>query len=283
MALGISLRAGALRLAVRPDLGTCLAGLWHGDTPVLRSTEPAMLQGPRQSACFAMLPYSNRLGHRRLDWLGQEHTLRANFDGSPHTLHGVGWLRPWTVLHQTETRLQVTYTHRPDADWPFPFRAEQHIHLTPTALHMTLSLQNTADHPQPVGLGWHPYFLKRGQSHIDVPVRGRWDNDALHLPSHHSAVPGLSAAVSTLDLDHCFDGWSGTARIRDELFSITLTSDLRRVVVFTPPAQAHFCVEPVSHVNDAIHLPDPTAHGMVSVAPGQQLSASCTLSVEALS
>ena len=50
------LHAGALRLALRPDLGGCVAGLWHRDTPILRSAEPADLAAPRSSACFALLP-----------------------------------------------------------------------------------------------------------------------------------------------------------------------------------------------------------------------------------
>ena len=32
------LRAGALRLALRPDLGGCVAGLWHHGVPVLRTS-----------------------------------------------------------------------------------------------------------------------------------------------------------------------------------------------------------------------------------------------------
>ncbi len=59
------LHAGALRLAVRPDLGGSVAGLWHGETPILRSTEPARLERSRQSAMYPLLPYSNRLGYRR--------------------------------------------------------------------------------------------------------------------------------------------------------------------------------------------------------------------------
>ena len=35
------LHAGALRLALRPDLGGTVAGFWHRETPILRSTEPA--------------------------------------------------------------------------------------------------------------------------------------------------------------------------------------------------------------------------------------------------
>ena len=41
------LHAGALRFAVRADLGGAIAGLWHRDTPVLRSTEPALLDVSR--------------------------------------------------------------------------------------------------------------------------------------------------------------------------------------------------------------------------------------------
>ena len=41
---------------------------------------------------------------------------------------------------------------------------------------------------------------------------------------------------------------------------------VRYLVVFTPPTREHFCVEPVSHVNNAIHMSDPIAHGIVALA-----------------
>ena len=81
------LRAGALRAAVRPDLGGSLAGLWWQGEPLLRSCEPGLLAGPRQSACFALLPYSIRIGHCRFDWRGQSYRTRPNFDDHPHSLH----------------------------------------------------------------------------------------------------------------------------------------------------------------------------------------------------
>jgi hypothetical protein len=113
------LRAGALRAAVRPDLGASLAGLWWQGEPLLRSCEPGLLAGPRQSACFALLPYSNRIGHCRFDWRGQSYRTRPNFDDHPHSLHGVGWQRAWTVTAHTPDRLQLGLRHEPDADWPF--------------------------------------------------------------------------------------------------------------------------------------------------------------------
>ncbi len=56
-------------------------------------------------------------------------------------------------------------------------------------------------------------------------------------------------------------------------FSLQLTSSLPYLVVFTPPARDYFCVEPVSHVSNAIHMADPAAHGLVALAAGDTLEA----------
>jgi hypothetical protein len=56
--LNHELHAGALRLAFRPDLGGTVAGLWHRETPILRSTEPAALETSRAAAMYPLLPYS---------------------------------------------------------------------------------------------------------------------------------------------------------------------------------------------------------------------------------
>ena len=49
----VELRQGALRLALRPDLGGAIAGLWFDGLPVLRSAEPATLTSARDSASYA--------------------------------------------------------------------------------------------------------------------------------------------------------------------------------------------------------------------------------------
>ena len=50
-------------------------------------------------------------------------------------------------------------------------------------------------------------------------------------------------------------------------------------MVYTPRDKPYYCVEPVSHVSNAIHMADPAAHGLVALAPGQHLEASMTLEV----
>ena len=37
-------------------------------------------------------------------------------------------------------------------------------------------------------------------------------------------------------------------------------------MVFTPETKPYYCVEPVSHVSNALHMADPMAHGLRSLA-----------------
>ena len=265
----IELRCGDLRLALRADLGGAIAGLWWGDLPVLRSTEPAELGSSRQSGCFPLAPYSNRLGYRRFRWQGKDHTTEPNFDDNPHSVHGVAWQRPWNVVGSNSSagnaQAELGYTHSADAHWPFDFSLRQRFVLTPDALEVHLAFTNTAAQPQPVGLGWHPYFPKRSRSRLHIELTDRWESDATGLPTRRVPQPGIDADVSHLAFDHCFEGWRGAARIRDEKFSMRLTSSVPYLVVFTPDTKPYYCVEPVSHVSNAIHMADPAAHGLRSV------------------
>ena len=279
---GFELHAGALRLALRPDLGGSIAGLWHRDQPVLRCTEPAALAAPRASACYPLLPYSNRLGYRRFRWKGAEYRTAQNFDDSPHSLHGVGWLKPWQIVSSNALEVVLGYRHEPDENWPFAFEARQYFSLAAGSMRVQLVFDNTAAQAQPVGLGWHPYFPRRARSRLHVELDSRWDSDATQLPVRKVAQSGIDSDVQHLDFDNCFDGWRGPARIRDEKFSLQLSSSLERLVVYTPPQRDYFCVEPVSHVSNAIHMAEPAAHGLRSLASGATFEAWMQLDISVL-
>jgi len=276
------LRAGALRLAVRADLGGSIAGLWHGETAILRSTEPAQLGSAHDAAVFPLLPYSNRLGYRRFRWRGKDYSTRANVAGTPHSLHGVGWQRPWAIVSSSALEVVLELRHPGDADWPFAFTARQYLALDAASFSARLQLSNDADVEQPVGLGWHPYFVKRPRSRMHVELSHRWDADATLLPTRKVAQHGIDSDLSHLDYDNCFEGWRGPARIRDERFSLQLASSLAYLVVYTPREREYFCVEPVSHVNNAIHMAEPAAHGLVALAPGATFDAWLRLDVGVL-
>jgi aldose 1-epimerase len=275
----VELCAGALRLALRADLGGSIAGLWHQDTPIVRSTEPGSLTRSRQPACYPLVSYSNRLGNQRFRWQGRDHTTQTSFDDNPQPAHGVGGLRPWDVVSHSAAAAVLRYRHTPDAHWPFAFEALQHVWLTPNSLAVQMTIQNIGDVTQPVGLGWHPYFPKREGSHLHIEVADRWESEATGLPVHKVAQPGIDGAVVHLSFDHCFDGWTGAASIRDEKFSLQTTSNLTHLVVYTPADKAYFCVEPVSHVSNAIHMSDPAAHGLRTLQPGGSFDVLMTLGV----
>jgi aldose 1-epimerase len=279
--LSLELRAGPLRLALRPDLGGAIAGLWRGDLPVLRSTEPAELASSRASACYPLAPYSNRLGYRHFRWLGHDQTTAPNFDDSPHSLHGVAWQRAWEVVGASATEAELRYVHAPDADWPYAFEVHQRYVLTPDALEAHLALKNTSPQAQPVGLGWHPYFPKHARSRLHIELTDRWEKDASGLPTRRVPQPGIDGDVAYLAFDHCFEGWRGPARIRDEKLSLRLTSSLPYLVVYTPDTEAYYCVEPVSHVSNALHMAEPAAHGLRSLAPQATFDAWMRLEIAA--
>jgi aldose 1-epimerase len=263
----IELRAGDLRLALRPDLGGAIAGLWLGDLPVMRSTAAAELASSRLSACYPLVPYSGRLGYRRFRWLGVEHTTAPNFGDNPHSVHGVAWQRAWDVISAGATEAELRYVHAADAHWPFAFELRQRFVLSPGALEVHLAATNLAAINQPMGLGWHPYFPKRARSRLHVELTDRWESDASGLPTRRVPQPGIDGDVAHLAFDHCFEGWRGAARLRDEKLSLRMTSSLPYLVVYTPATSPYYCVEPVSHVSNAIHMADPAAHGLRSLAP----------------
>jgi aldose 1-epimerase len=275
----LSLQAGGLRLSLRPDLGGAVAGLWLDDLAVLRSDAAAAPGAVRESACFPLVPYSNRLAHQRFQWKGRSYRTEPGFDDEPHSLHGVGWRRAWVVTDSAADRAVLELTHPSDAEWPFAFHAEQVFELTPTSLRISMVATNIDARGAPMGLGWHPYFPKRSRSRIHLEVAERWDNDAMKLPVRKVAQSGIDADVAALDFNNCFEGWRGEARIRDERLSLRLSSSLGRVVVYTPRDKPYFCIEPVSHVSNAIHMAEPVAHGVQALAPAQPTSAWMLLQV----
>lgn len=282
----ITLTAGTMRCDVEPDLGACVAGLWMGDAPVLRSAAAGQIKTARESGSYPLVPFSNRIGNAKLTWNGTSHPLVTNFGNEPHAIHGVGWQRPWEVLDASNSFALLSYEHKPDAAWPFAFDTSQAFRLTGNELELTLSITNQSKTATPVGLGWHPWFVKRPQSRISFKAAGRWEMDADKLPTARTPTQGMDVEAALLDVDHCFDGWSGELHLRDELFQIRVSSALASLVVCTNAALGNIAIEPVSHVNNAISLMErgvatAEALGLRVLQPGESMSAEMTIHVEA--
>jgi aldose 1-epimerase len=285
MTSSLELACGKLRCEIRPDLGGCIAGLWWGDVPVLRSTPAAALDSVRRSGSYPLVPFSNRVGQARLLWAGTSHPL-VQSTTEPHAIHGVGWQRPWEVLDASEQFALLSYEHKADAAWPFAFDSSQAFRLSEEALVMTLSITNQSAGPAPAGLVWHPYFAKHPGNHITFQAGGRREMGEDKLPTQRVASSGLDADCAGLDVDHCFDEWRGPALLRNDRLRIEVSSNLSRLVVCTSDARDYVAIEPVSHVNNAANLM--AKHGLTAeelglrvLQPGESMSAEMSIRVAA--
>jgi len=176
----------------------------------------------------------------------------------------------------------------PDARWPFAFSAEQRFRLTATALHVALAITNHHTAPAPAGLGLHPYFprasttVPRAHATLQFRADAVWRNRADQLPSERIGVPpewdhSVGRMIGDVALDNCFEGWDGTAVLTwpDRRMTIEATDIFRHLVVYTPPGQGFFCVEAVSHMNDAINR-----GGMRVLEPGETMRGEITFRLD---
>lgn len=276
------LHHGAAKLALRPDIGGSIEGLWLGDLQIMRSVAPGTLANVKQSASYPFVPYSNRIANARLHWQGASYPLSPNFAPELHAIHGVGWLRVWALEKAEADFARLTLSHTPNADWPFAFDAWQTFKLTNNTLEMAIGMTNRSSQVVPAGLGWHPYFVKRSQTQLRFDAAGRWEMDAAKLPTTFSATGGLNVSGTTLDVDHCFDDWAGSVHLRDEAMDVRISSALQRLVVYTTPTRDSIAIEPVSHVNNAMNQANAAALGVQLLQPGQSYSATMTIEMRAL-
>jgi aldose 1-epimerase len=269
----LELRHGDLRAALDPALGGAMLRLRMGEADLLRTT-PAGAEDVRETACFPLVPFANRIARGRFAWGGRSATLPVNRPGQAHPLHGDGWLGGWTVEAADAGAATLELTPRGSA-WPWRYRAAQSVRLDDRGLNLALSVTNLDDAPGPFGLGFHPYFPEAATARLTATTSGVWEAADDLLPVREAAAApwreGRAVRSETL-LDHCHTGWDGSARIElgpDRAVRLTASRALRWLHVYAPPGEAFFCVEPVSHAPNALNMADPAANGVWTLGPGE--------------
>lgn len=284
----ISLSDGKLTLELLPAVGAAVATLRYEGRDVLRPA-PAGTAYPFQTAAFALVPFANRIANGYFRVGEREVRIARNAPDQAHPLHGHGWRRPWQVDSMQRNRVALSYEHAPD-DWPWRYAATQVLTLCADSLEVVLTVENRDATPMPAGLGWHPYFHKGKGSRLQAQVAGVWLTDEQLLPVR--LAPGTQLADwdhgdelgRTELIDHCHSGWSGAAQIllAEERLRLALTASpaLRWLHIYSPPRLDFFCVEPVSHMPDAVNRTAPPAvTGQRLLAQGERMEAWVKLSV----
>jgi aldose 1-epimerase len=275
-----SIGQGRMRAAARPELGGLLSSLTIDGTHILRPMPPSTTN-PLDSACFPLVPFTNRIADARFDWGGARIQLAPNFPPEASALHGTGWQRPWQMTEKTPTQCVMSYDHVA-SDWPWNFQAIQTFELRDDCFLGTLELANRSSGDMPAGLGLHPYFRRRPETRVSFEAGGILLPGSGQIPTGEIAAPGILvdfAGGSSLPeklIDHCYTDWTGEVVIEDDLGRIEMRAvGASYLQVYAPPGSDILCLEPVTHPPDALNQwPDK----MNVLAPGRSTSLAMRIS-----
>jgi aldose 1-epimerase len=279
----VTLMHGADRCEILPHLGGSIGAWTVGGQSMFRaaSADSIAARDPFGMASFPLVPYSNRIGNGRFEWDGKVVTLARNFPPEPHAIHGVGFERPWVCSARSADSAQMKLVHQPDASWPWAFEARQRVTIAERELTLDLSATNLAPRPVPLAFGHHPYFPQDG-ARLTFRARGMWLVGDDGLPTQRVKPLGKfdyskDAPVTQGDIDHCFTGWTGAARISwpEKPWALEVSGSwaLPSAVVCIRTGADGFCFEPVPHINNALNLVD-REPAMPIMAPGETFRAS---------
>lgn len=278
-----TLRSGDLELVVDAGHGGSIMAFRKGQFDLMRPWDGTSAD-PRSYASFPLVPFSGRIDHGRFRVGGRSYALPANFLPEPHAIHGDGWTTPWTMGATDTASAEMELLHDEAGD-VLRYRATQMFWLYPDRLEISMGITNRGPEPMPFGLGHHPYFGDRDQALLSADVEGVWMPDDLNVPVKLEPVPKLwgfaeRRPVDELVLDHVFQGWSGSALVEwpeaGQALEITADELYRHLVVYTPPGQPFFCVEPVSMIGNGFNLLEDgvAGTGVRILAPGESMRGS---------
>jgi aldose 1-epimerase len=274
----LSLRKGRVAVELAPEAGGSVARFTCDGMDLLRPMTPAAIASGKGNAAalYPLVSYSNRIRDGRLVFGGETFHLARNWPGVGHPLHGDGWAHAWTVDRSDAASTEIAYLHERAGDaggWPFRYRARQRYRLDEDRLAISISIENLEDRPVPAGIGLHPFFVRDPDCVLACRTAFAWRADAEVLPVDRIPVPAdwdfaAGRRPDGIALDNCFDGWDGRATIawpaRGLRLDLEASAPFRHLVIYTPPGQSFFCVEPVSHANGQV--------GLAALAPGRTLS-----------
>jgi len=298
MTEALSLQMGGARVELDPALGGAIASFTLDGADVLRraSADARAAANVRGFACYPLVPYSNRIANGRLAFEGRTYEIARNFGDHPHSIHGIGWQRPWSVAAHDERSALLVLEHGAEASgataWPWPFRATQSfaldVHGGVATLLAKITITNAGRARFPFGLGFHPFFPRTRATELGFHADAIWETDATQLPTMRVPVAVAESfeparAIGDTVLDNVFTGWNGVATLVDPLRRLAVTLDADRaasfVVVYVPAGRDFLAVEPVTHMTDAFNRAAAGEGGTGTRILGAGAGFSCTMRI----
>ncbi|MGB6242416.1 MAG: aldose epimerase [Castellaniella sp.] len=229
---------------------------------------------------FPLSPFSNRIRNARLHWADREIRIQP-LHGQAHALHGQAQRMAWDVLDATASQATLSTRLLAGEDgWPWAWSLQQTIRLSADGqLDIELALRNDDTQPMPAGLGLHPYFTA---SSVHTLAGKDWAHD-----QELALFPRPNRQTRWQRSDHTWttflSGWPGQADIiwsDGPGLTLQARGPLDHLVLHCN-AGRYLCVEPATHVCDAVNLAAAgiPGTGLQTLAPGETLTVGMTLSI----
>ena len=287
-----------LRAEIIPEAGASLVSLsgkikgeWQ---PILQTAPPEAVeaQNARKMASFILAPFSNMPADGKFIFKGQTYQLNHNGDGNG-SIQGDSNRHRWLVGEESTDYLVCYFdsSQVTDFNFPFPVAFEVHYSLLGEMLKVFLAVSNTGDKPIPAGLGIHPYFKRKvfddGEpAFIQFSVKGMYPEQGGHMQKLPQDFDFSDLApLSKANLDTCFGGWDGRAKILYPKTGVELRYDCdaiyNHLVLHNSVDEPYFCMEPVSLANNAFNLAESGLEGtgMRVLSPGERLGGNIRLTL----
>lgn len=271
----IPLHNNDIALLIDPQRGGGILRFdWHGKAIFWPARDDDC--SPLGLANFVLVPFSNRIAQGCFSVDGKSVNIPPNHPAasSHHAIHGHGWTTAWEVIAKSEEALHLRYQHPADS-WPWDYTCDQEITLTAHGYIHKLAITNQSATDMPAGLGFHPYFPRTG-AQLHTIFEGFWDAADDGLPTEWIAKTGAYDLSADDPVDTVFTGRKTAHRIEWPTHQLTMTpdADLSETHIFVPPGEDYFCVEPVSHMTDAVNR-----DGLKVLSPGETWSTRVEFSV----
>lgn len=241
-------------------------------------------------------------------WHDRTVSLPANWHGKlpgapPQAIHGLLLNKRADSIDMTAMRdsavATAIYHLKADGHWFSDNTVLVDVALDPDAVDVTVEATNTGAEEEPVGIGWHPYFLlpsgnrANARLHLPAEMRMEWNNYddvfptgkllSLHdTPYDFTEEEGapLPAALVDDSFVHLYRNAAGesTSELRDVatnygLRITAMTPFVRNIVVYSPASSNYVAIEPQFNYSDPFGAEWDGEHtGMVSVEPGSTVS-----------
>jgi galactose mutarotase-like enzyme len=254
-------------------------------------------------------PLSNNDKTVSFSWDGHPMQLVANWKGKkpeavPHAIHGLMLAAPASNVKEAsangvETVSGIVHGGDFDGHWFSKTDISIHVSLSENAVIATVQAKNVGDKPEPVGLGWHPYFnlpsgdRTQARVHVSGDLRAQVNNyDDVFPTGKLLPVKGTPYDFTSADgapLNHLFldDNWTNLKKAPDgssysEIIDpaagygiriTALTRHVNTVQVYAPVDQSFVALEPQFNYNDPFGKEwGGRDTGMVTLQPGQSVT-----------